>query len=499
MSAFSNGAFGIVGMTRMDGKDVVYKLSDTMTFSMAHEYQILKILQEKFPHLPHFARPVKLETRKINPRYAVEDPFAIDGLDKVIETEVLFVEFVSYERGKNLSLYNLIHDTNTPTIVLTTILLQVLCALDIAQTVGFAHFDLHPNNVLLKKTSPDAVHVYQLSDGSTVCVPTMGFLPVIIDFGPSQIMGMRDDSPFHLDLEYTNLGYLHRLYHPLTDARRLLIHASGMIEECRNRQTEPVYLRNIVMNVFSKSQPDMFVGHDFPREECVQEELEEIFTDLAVSKSSVFVVSPSEAMCVLRGVCSHKWNVYQGTTVERFRKAVQVIYAEFGKIEEQIHDPFWAMYVLRQMVKVFCGLKSEARENAPYRFEQDVFTEIYKIAKYVKLSHVNFPLLYFALVSFQEHTETSMCNRLEYEVQETTKFYDKIPVQELSQLCEVIQINFETLYEFSRKSVVYFFSQTEASISKLDLMDEYLIGRLNDTEELFWGVALRKLKALKLL
>lgn len=61
---------------------------------------------------------------------------------------------------------------------------QVFSALCVAQSMyDFIHNDLHCENVRVRKVAEDSVLWYQLDTGEIMCVPTFGYVYVIIDFG----------------------------------------------------------------------------------------------------------------------------------------------------------------------------------------------------------------------------------------------------------------------------------------------------------------------------
>jgi Haspin like kinase domain len=116
---------------------------------------------------------------------------------------------------------------------LWSLIMQVLCALQVAQNmVKFTHYDLHFGNVLIKKNDNNDVLTYIYKDRNkrkhVVQVPTFGELAIIIDYGRSRTNKSskflyKNDKYFKpykflMKRKYNNCDI--RTFDPSVDARR---------------------------------------------------------------------------------------------------------------------------------------------------------------------------------------------------------------------------------------------------------------------------------------
>lgn len=172
------GAQGIVGECTYNGEICVFKRSRHIDHIISLEYDIMKLLE----NLPHFCR-VKYHENDIN----------------------------LMEKYNKDTLGDLIYDDD---IRYFSIIYQTMIAIAIAQQkVGFTHYDLHNDNILITTTPYDYI-TYILPSGQQYTVKTNGVSPVIIDFGYSYAHGI---SPYRTILEYMSEGYTTYEYDPLSD------------------------------------------------------------------------------------------------------------------------------------------------------------------------------------------------------------------------------------------------------------------------------------------
>ena len=102
---------------------------------------------------------------------------------------MLLLEYIE----KSSKFCNYISSDKVSEDVLFSIIKQTLMGINIAQKYKkFSHYDLHSNNIMIKKCNKNLVFVYKLDEDNQFCVPTFGYYPIIIDFGFSYIENMND-------------------------------------------------------------------------------------------------------------------------------------------------------------------------------------------------------------------------------------------------------------------------------------------------------------------
>ena len=96
----------------------------------------------------------------------------------VLETSDLLI--MEYIEGQNLSS---LHDGVAKRHIIMIILLVIEYT---RRKTGFAHYDLHSGNVIVKKVPLKTVYKFNFDDREYV-IQSKGFCPVLIDFGCSYI------------------------------------------------------------------------------------------------------------------------------------------------------------------------------------------------------------------------------------------------------------------------------------------------------------------------
>jgi hypothetical protein len=85
--------------------------------------------------------------------------------------------------------------------------MQVFSALTVAQErFGFIHNDLHSENVRVRKVPKDTILYYKTKDGTTLAVPTYGYVFVIIDFGRAFVKPCGKDTVGMISSEFAEGG-----------------------------------------------------------------------------------------------------------------------------------------------------------------------------------------------------------------------------------------------------------------------------------------------------
>jgi len=253
------GKQGLVGIMKSKKHDVsyVFKVSQYVNYLVQHELTVMRALNDLGPFCPHFCKGIGGVLADVDPKARKDgNPFEITT-KYPIEKEVLLMERLD----NTTKLYNYIRSSRIPDNVLHSAIKQTLIATAIAQKKKkFTHYDLHSNNIMMKKCSKDLVFLYVLDDDNQYCVPTYGHYPVIIDFGFSYANSM-EDNPVWPSLGHTNYGFMSDRFDPIADPKLFLVTVSGELVEKRPNKTNRK-LKNIVKNMFAPLSIDWQSGWD---------------------------------------------------------------------------------------------------------------------------------------------------------------------------------------------------------------------------------------------
>ena len=160
-----------------------------------------------------------------------DDPRYKEEFEKEIErSKNLFHEakdalprtVILYEKINNFPLHRYFKKISYDNNLLSSQLLQILLALQIAQNkFNFTHYDLHTTNVLQQHCEFDAIFLYNINNNKYL-IPTYGYYPKIIDVGSS----FCDEIKNHTMLTHANsydYGFQSQFYDPLNDIHHSLL------------------------------------------------------------------------------------------------------------------------------------------------------------------------------------------------------------------------------------------------------------------------------------
>lgn len=253
------GKQGIVGLMKSKDNDYLYlfKISQYINYLTEHELEVMTGLNSLSEYCPHFCRVFGNIKCKINPDCKkTENPFEKKSR-YLIEKNVLIMEYLK----KSHKFFNYIKASHIDERILYSTIKQTLLAISIAQQKKrFSHYDLHSNNIMMKKCDKDLVFLYVLDEENQFCVPTHGICPILIDFGFSFINNMNNNYLWP-SLGHTDVGFMSDRFDPITDMKLFLVTVSGEIHDHRKTKNSKKLL-NIVKNNFNNLKLDWNSGWD---------------------------------------------------------------------------------------------------------------------------------------------------------------------------------------------------------------------------------------------
>ena len=264
------GEQGIVGLLKnkeMDEK-IVYKISPYYDRIIEHESYILNNLNELRRWTSHFVGYLNMIPLQVSNSYISQETktkkekkedekkkkekkdLYYTGKDDWMPLNGLLIEYVS-----NMSLYHICKMQRISTVkedikysknLLWSLTFMTLCALRIGQEkVGFCHYDLHIENILIRQCDPREIWVYKFGE-KTYMIPTYGYYPVIIDMGCSYIKNYEDKN-IRTKMNNYNNGLQSNIYDELNDIHHFII---SMLYEVEHENDEFYNMSNLIMHQF---------------------------------------------------------------------------------------------------------------------------------------------------------------------------------------------------------------------------------------------------------
>lgn len=200
----------------------VFKIPREISNLGDHEYIVAKDLETLGVCLPHFNRCIALK-RNVHCNFGRRKPRAA------------FNPFALHTRTRDVLVLEYIPSTITLLDYATAVRFkahtgalarQVLLALFAAQRkIRFTHYDLHLNNILIRKCSKRTFFLYVFEYEKTVLkrlVYTGGVFPVIFDYGFSFSRGI-ENSRYSNSFFYTNKGYTPFMFDEIADFKSFAV------------------------------------------------------------------------------------------------------------------------------------------------------------------------------------------------------------------------------------------------------------------------------------
>ena len=445
---FENGNQGICGTFSVDGEKVVFKLSQYIDYIAEHEYEIMKGLDTISTFCPHFCRSIALFDRHIEPKPKNgANPFIIVS-KYPIKKSILVEEYI---RGHNISYYF----KKNQNAVFSSIK-QILSAITIAQkSIGFAHYDLHSDNILLEKCPPDQVNLYIFDKEFATVVPTHGFIPKVIDFGFSYNENMNDKYAT-TGISYTEIGYMSDRLDWIADFKLFLVSISKEMKKINSKDPRINTLRNIARNIFGKLDINWEKGWDNDN------------SGKAVSTATIDVINKmAKPSGIFKDHCYSCIDIIQSMIILPFTKkssdelhvAYSTFLKEFNKIEKEFGSSIYKVYILKCIVDIAKKIKidymdDEKRPKAVEIFKNTLKGAITSIAKFCLPKGIRYELMLCSLYSVADGVEGIMYKNIEKRVAKKNKMYQNVIPKSAVEISKIVDANIEDPYVYTPNTVI---------------------------------------------
>jgi hypothetical protein len=480
------GKQGLVGLLKckLSNKDYkfVFKISQYINYLVQHEYTVMKGLNELAPYCPHFCKVIGTLLCQVDPECRKSgNPFETQA-KYPIEKEVLLTEYID----DSSKLYNYIRSKKIHENVLYSAIKQVLMAISIAQRKkNFSHYDLHSYNIMMKKCDEDVVFLYVLDEDNQFCVPTYGHYPVIIDFGFSYTKDL-ENGPCWPSMAHTDVGFMSDRFDPVTDSKLFLI---TVAEELRNKRnsSKTNKFRRILKNIFGHLKIDWECGWDTVEEKGASDYVTDMLHGYNTD-SNIFDKYDHYCMDLIQSLIILPLQEQKYTDIEISYKA---FVKEFVKIEKEIGNPFYNLYILKGIVDVSREVRvdyslSQSRNHAISYFRQSIYERISRISKYCRPKDIHFEKMLCSLLCLSKNMEGILYDVISSRMKDKKLEYSRMPLQTTEQIYGAIEANIPDKYKFNNKTVVFVMNSIEENCSRL-VLNKHECEEINDTHPLSKG------------
>lgn len=386
-----NGKVFIVTLTD-SSENIACKISKLPDFTIRHEYSVMEKLYKL--NLPNFPVPYTLCPLTVDANYRKRiNPLMITPELYPVTTDAMFFEYI--ENGIELDKFiNKTKDTKLVNSLIEQVMLAVCMAYDVYK---FTHYDLHCGNVLVRPSTISELE-YTINR-VTYNVKTHGYVAVIIDFGLSYIDGL---DFLYCPLFHTNIGVLTHTHSKHTDLKLFLVSLAN--------DTNINSVKKLTNRLYSNFKINPENGWDLLEGGNALDHVYYKVHDDKTTCSRMFSQYGYICFAILQSLIQYPLKEQQ---VCSSKNSYKILEKEFIKIENVIGSMFYNIYVFREMVDIARRLKADyssidTRDDAVREFKLETLQVIDKIAKFCRLSDVQWENILCSLYLVSAYIESEM-------------------------------------------------------------------------------------------
>lgn len=482
--SFKSGKQGLVGLMKSkDGKKYVFKISKYINYLVLHEESVLRSLEELSSYCPNFCKYYGVLSASVDALIRKRgNPFTVNSKYPVNKELILY----EYIKGEKFSTHIKSGNFSENCIYLT--LQHLLLAIELAQRNKFTHYDLHSENIILQTTDHDAV-LYILEDGKQLCIPTCGYIPVIIDFGFSYAEKM-EDGPLYCTMAHTNIGFNCNKFDALSDPKLLLITVSKELKEYRHTDTSYDF-RRLVRKIFKPLKLDWDSGwDDYGEKDSIADKTMQVFDGL-YGDSLLFEDYDHYCIDLLQSLIVLP---IEKQSYSKCKKAYAVFLDQWIKIENEISNPFYNLHILRCVIDAARSVRSayldiESRDSCIVDFSKMVYGSINEVSKFCKPKKLNMETLLCSLLLLGKNIEGLYNKFLNTRNRRKEEAESKLKVKSVMEVYNILDKNIENKYVYTKDTkILVVDSVTKTSYTAtMENITEDILEKINNTNSFELG------------
>lgn len=460
----SQGKLGIL-KHKQTGQKIVFKIPLSPGFGVRHEYYIMINLRGSRKYCPNFCEEYGLIRTYVS--FDGENPFRQSDGCAMVLCDVLFTEYIPGSVTMTERIFTNKLKNNY------SLIRQVLLAIEIGRRkYGLVHYDLHTDNILLRKCPPNSLFLYNLGDRK-ILLPTYGLYPVVIDFGFSYLKG-HQGQPLYSPMHHTDAGYLACLFDPYYDARIFLINTSKDL--CQLKTQREINFRDKMLALYNHLSIDTSKGWDVRKGQySAAEMIVYTIVDIESTDKTCKFFDDEGYSCVniLQSLISLPLrNKKNGD----FRPFYRVFIKEFVKFEKTVKTDFNKLLILAQLSDSARKFREDYNKNIEEgirEFRRDFSDYIGKsLAFYQPPTDVDYAVLLDSMYKMADCIET-IYFRVMKDVLVQKKEQYQLPAHNLG-IYDMIDIYYATEYKLCPRSTVYIWDvEKETSEQSTNFTNEF--------------------------
>jgi len=489
------GRQGLVGiMTSLDldseGKPYTYvfKISRYLNYITRHELTIMQDSNELADFCPNFSRAIGVILCRVDPGNKT-NPFELKS-KHTIEKEVLLMQYID----KSYKLYNYLKN-KVEEKVIYSLIKQTLLAISIAQKrKEMTHYDLHSNNIMVKRCSRDLVFLYVIDQFNQFAVPSYGYYPILIDYGFGYSKSMQGQ-PFWATLNHSNVGFFSDRYDPVADPKLFLVSVSDELKDHYN-SADSKELRKLVKHNYASLSIRWDCGWD-KTSKCATDYVLNLLAGCfkgskLFAEYEYYCIDLLQSMIILP---------LQQQDYEHIHVSATAFIDEFSKIEKEISTPFYCLFILQSIIDIAREIRSDYvsgadRDRVVSFFKKTLLERIDSVADYCLLKTLKYEKLLCALYCLTKGIEGLLYDVMNMQVKQKEESYKQIPWSSPEEICGVIEEKIPSEYEYNEKTAVLVIDNINGECSMRELTAEEAVN-INEYQSISQGTEMYKLFSKK--
>ena len=521
------GNVGIFCSKKDPAKQVLFKVSRGVDYIVEHEDIITSDVNLLTPFCPFYPKKYGLKSMTVYPANEDTNPFdkfvhdeeddddsssdsdtedSSSGSTAVspppasspkktthtgIEKNVLFLEYLEnacklstvIRRGSKADINNIM-----------ALIKQVMIAILIGKSnVRMTHYDMHSDNIMVQKCSKNAVILYIHDETTSYCVPTLGYYPIVIDFGFSYSRSI-DGNMSYSGLGHTDIGFTSNQYDDIADSKLFLVSVSDELKEEREGQQDARKLRRIVRNIFNKLPLDWETGWDDLREDraaldvvtdvireniLVSEEYNSMLNNDKDNFNSIFSEYDYDCFEIIQGLTKVPFSASENFSLDKLIKSYVVFVREFKHIERNIRGSYYLLYILKVIVNAArniqdrfllhaTAINDDQRQSAIKEFYIEINEKVSKVVSFFTPKGIHYEKLLCSLFILAEQVGALLNKVIETKTECKASIIKTLPMSNIEHMFECIDVNIPNTYEFNENSEVYVIDNIYKTFTKYE-------------------------------
>jgi hypothetical protein len=263
-----------------------------------------------------------------------------------------------------------------------------------------------------------------------------------------------EDGPLYSSLCHTDVGFISDRFDWVADPKLFLVTVSDEIKNMR-RTKKAKKFRRIVKNIFAPLKIDWDSGWDNTEKKGAVDYIAELIEPF--NKSSR-LFEDCDYYCL---------DLFQSLIVlplepqdySNIRTAYETFLSEWVKIENEISNEFYNLYILKELVDAARNvrpeyLKNETRNFAVTEFRNKLYETLKKVSAFCVPKNVHFEKLLCSMYVFSKNIEGMLYEIITKRIKTKQHEYNKMLLKSTEQIFATINVNLRDNYVYNKNTKV---------------------------------------------